>query len=215
MDVLHGALRRMGLVGPHEAPPLVPLAGGVSSDIYRVDLPAGTLCVKRALATLKVAAAWNAPVERNRWEVEWIRTAGAIVPEFVPSVLGEDRASGAFAMTYLDPERYPVWKPQLRDGAIDPAVASEVARRLARVHAATAGDDEIRRRFATDHIFHAIRLEPYLLATARAHPDLADALASLAETTASTRRALVHGDVSPKNILVGPAGPVLLDAECA
>jgi aminoglycoside phosphotransferase (APT) family kinase protein len=25
----------------------------------------------------------------------------------------------------------------------------------------------------------------------------------------------VHGDVSPKNILVGPDGPVLLDAECA
>ena len=27
--------------------------------------------------------------------------------------------------------------------------------------------------------------------------------------------ALVHGDVSPKNILVGPDGPVFLDAECA
>jgi aminoglycoside phosphotransferase (APT) family kinase protein len=25
----------------------------------------------------------------------------------------------------------------------------------------------------------------------------------------------VHGDVSPKNILIGPDGPVLLDAECA
>src|SRR5690606_24626353 len=34
-------------------------------------------------------------------------------------------------------------------------------------------------------------------------------------TTASTRLALVHGDVSPKNILIGPNGPVFLDAECA
>ena len=33
--------------------------------------------------------------------------------------------------------------------------------------------------------------------------------------TASTRLALVHGDISPKNILCGPAGPVILDAECA
>ena len=28
-------------------------------------------------------------------------------------------------------------------------------------------------------------------------------------------QALVHGDVSPKNILIGPQGPVFLDAECA
>ena len=33
--------------------------------------------------------------------------------------------------------------------------------------------------------------------------------------TANTKLALVHGDVSPKNILIGPQGPVFLDAECA
>ena len=33
--------------------------------------------------------------------------------------------------------------------------------------------------------------------------------------TANTHTALVHGDVSPKNILAGPEGPVFLDAECA
>jgi hypothetical protein len=47
------------------------------------------------------------------------------------------------------------------------------------------------------------------------HTDLAPVLHALAERTAGTRLALVHGDVSPKNILVGPAGPVFLDAECA
>jgi Ser/Thr protein kinase RdoA (MazF antagonist) len=54
-----------------------------------------------------------------------------------------------------------------------------------------------------------------LLATAKVHPDCAAALGTLAERTANTRLALVHGDVSPKNILVGANGPVLLDAECA
>jgi Ser/Thr protein kinase RdoA (MazF antagonist) len=72
-----------------------------------------------------------------------------------------------------------------------------------------------RREFATDAIFHAIRLEPYLLATARAHPDRAAALEKLAKTTARTKLTLVHGDVSPKNILIGPQGPVFIDAECA
>jgi aminoglycoside phosphotransferase (APT) family kinase protein len=86
---------------------------------------------------------------------------------------------------------------------------------LARIHAATAGDAAVAAAFATDAGFHAIRLEPYLLATARRHPDLAPRLAGLAERTAATRAALVHGDVSPKNILVGARGPVFLDAECA
>jgi aminoglycoside phosphotransferase (APT) family kinase protein len=80
---------------------------------------------------------------------------------------------------------------------------------------ASAVDPEAAADFPTDAIFHAIRVEPYLLATARVHPDLAPALELLVETTQSTRRALVHGDVSPKNILCGPHGPVLLDAECA
>jgi aminoglycoside phosphotransferase (APT) family kinase protein len=58
-------------------------------------------------------------------------------------------------------------------------------------------------------------LEPYLVESSRVHPQLADVLLALVTRTATTRRVLVHGDVSPKNILVGPNGPVLIDAECA
>jgi Ser/Thr protein kinase RdoA (MazF antagonist) len=70
-------------------------------------------------------------------------------------------------------------------------------------------------RFATDGLFASLRLEPYFGATAIAHPDLAAQLGGVTERTAATRLALVHGDVSPKNLLVGPNGPVFLDAECA
>ena len=205
----------MGFVDGRERPALLPLAGGVSSDIYRVDLPGRSICIKRALPKLKVAADWQAPIERNRYEVEWMRTAAAIVPALVPRVLGEDRETGSFAMEFLEPERHPVWKAQLRDGIIDPAFAAETGRRIAAVHAATFEDAATAARFPTDDIFHAIRIEPYLLATARAHPDRARALEALARVTATTRCALVHGDVSPKNILAGPSGPILLDAECA
>jgi aminoglycoside phosphotransferase (APT) family kinase protein len=118
-------------------------------------------------------------------------------------------------MEFLAPEGHPVWKAQLRDGTIEVSTAAEVARRIVAVHRTTAGDAEVARRFATDAIFHSIRLEPYLLATARRHPDRAAALEGLAEVTAANKRALVHGDVSPKNIVVGPNGPILLDAECA
>jgi aminoglycoside phosphotransferase (APT) family kinase protein len=205
----------MGLLEPGQCPSLEPLTGGVSSDIWRIDLASGPACVKRALSRLRVSAEWHAPVERNRYELEWMRCAAGIVPDAVPEILGADEQLGMFVMRYLDPVDYPLWKQQLSEAIAEPATAVAVGKRLVRIHGATAGDAEVASRFATDETFFAIRIEPYLLATARAHPELGNALESLAETTASEKRALVHGDVSPKNLLIGPRGPVFLDAECA
>lgn len=209
------ALHRLELVPRGAEVVVTPLPGGVSSDIARVDVAGRSFCVKQALPKLKVAADWRAPVARNHSEAEWIRVASEIAPDAVPRLIGEDRTAGLFAMSWLAPESHPVWKAELRDGRIDPAVAAEVGRRISLVHAATAGRVDIAARFANDEIFRQIRLEPYLLATAERHPDCANALRRLAERTARTKLALVHGDVSPKNILVGAHGPVFLDAECA
>lgn len=207
-------LRTSGLAGAHEQPHAEALTGGVSSDIWRIDLARGPVCVKRALARLRVAQVWEAPVERNVFERRWMEAASAIVPGVTPAVLAHDDAS-LFAMAYLDPATHPLWKTELHAGRADPAFARALGTRLARIHAATAGDARVAADFATDANFHAIRLEPYLLATARVHADRAAALEALAARTAATRLALVHGDVSPKNILVGAGGPILLDAECA
>jgi tRNA A-37 threonylcarbamoyl transferase component Bud32 len=216
---LSSGLERMGLLRRGEAFQAETLAGGVSSDILHIVLPGRSpqlsFCYKRALAKLKVAADWRAPVERNHAEVEWMRVAGELAPGCMPRILGEDVQAGAFAMEYLDPDAHPVWKNQLRDGEIRTETAAAVARVIAAVHAGTAGRADIARRFDYDHIFHPIRLEPYLLATAVRHPDCAARLSELAATTARTKLALVHGDLSPKNILVAARGPILLDAECA
>jgi len=213
------ALTRMGLLRPGEAFRTDTLAGGVSSDILKITLPQRappvSFCFKRALAKLKVAADWRAPVERNHAEVEWLRVAEELAPGSVPRILGEDAQAGAFAMEYLEPAAHPVWKNELRDGNIQTATAAAVARAIAAIHAGTAGHADIAQRFANDHIFHPIRLEPYLLATAAHHPDCAARLRELAETTAHNKRALVHGDLSPKNILLSAHGPILIDAECA
>jgi aminoglycoside phosphotransferase (APT) family kinase protein len=206
-------LRRHGLCGAGDEPHAEALAGGVSSEIWRVDLPSGPVCVKRALPRLRVAQLWEAPVARNRYEYEWFRVAGEAAPGAVPRVLFRDE--DAFVMEYLDPAAHPVWKEALRQGRADPAFAARVGRTLAAIHAASAGREDLARRFPTDAIFYAIRLEPYLVATGRAHPDLAQRLDSLVTRTANTKACLVHGDVSPKNILCGPRGPVFLDAECA
>jgi len=208
-------LREAGLAGPAETPAVTPLAGGVSSDVFRVDLARGPVCVKRALAQLKVAADWRAPVARSANEAAWLRVVRPLGGPVVPEVLAEDPQRHLFAMTWFEPVSHPVWKAELAAGRVDPAFASAVGRALATAHARTADSPDLARAFATDAMFVSLRIEPYLTHAAAAHPALAGRLGEIAETTLATRRALVHGDVSPKNILVGPDGPVFLDAECA
>jgi aminoglycoside phosphotransferase (APT) family kinase protein len=212
---LVAALRRMRLIGASEEPDMRALTGGVSSLVVRVDAARGVLCLKRALPKLKVSADWFAPVERNQAEAAWLREASVICPDAVPAILAEDTASSTFAMEFFEPSAYRVWKEQLLAGDVVVDTAVVVGRVMATIHRATAGHEDIRRRFATDANFWALRLEPYLIATAGVHPDIASRLRQIAEITASTQRVLVHGDVSPKNVLVGGRRIVLLDAECA
>lgn len=196
-------------------PVITPLAGGVSSDVFRVDLPSGPICVKQALAQLKVAADWRAPVERSSYEAAWLRAVADLGGPIVPTVLAEDTERHLFAMTFFEANSHPVWKAELAAGRVDPNFAAAVGKALARVHSGTAGRADLAAAFPTDDLFGELRLDPYLLQTARAHPDLADRLEGLVASALGHKLALVHGDVSPKNILAGPRGPVFLDAECA
>ncbi len=212
---LLAALQRAGLVELADRAVYEALSGGVSSDIWKVSTAQRCFCVKRALSRLKVAADWTAPVERNRYEVAWMRIVGGILPQAVPEILFHDEAEMLCAMSYLDPRQHRLWKAELREGRAAAADAAELGRRLGRIHAATAGNAEVAAAFPANGIFHAIRLEPYLEATAAAHPDLREILFDLSRRTGATRLVMIHGDVSPKNILLGPQGPIFLDAECA
>src|SRR3977135_4593630 len=120
------ALTRMGLMAAGERRRGQPLTGGVSSDIWLIDVPGRRLCLKRALPRLKVAQIWEAPVRRNHYEWNWFRVAGRICPDAVPPLVGQDAAAGLFVMAYLDPALFPVWNEQTRCG-----------------HAAHRGDDTV------------------------------------------------------------------------
>jgi len=208
------ALRELNLVGPGRVVG-TPLTGGVSSDIWCIETAQGRVCAKRALAKLRVAADWRAPIERNLYEARWMRVANEAQHGSAPQVLGQHAELGVLVMNYLPPSRYRLWKQLLREGRADASLAREVGRALLRIHSHSAARPHLAGEFATDAIFFDIRLEPYLLATARRHTELAPRLEQLVEVTRSRRVALVHGDISPKNILVGAEGPVFLDAECA
>src|SRR5262245_58538037 len=100
-EPLLDALCRLELVPRGAEAVVTPLGGAVSSDIARVDVAGRSFCVKQALPKLKVAADWRAPIARNHSEAEWMRVVGEIVPDAVPQLIGEDRAAGFFAMSWL------------------------------------------------------------------------------------------------------------------
>lgn len=154
-------------------------------------------------------------MSRNATEWAWIEFAGRHFPNAVPKLLALDAKRGMFAMEFLEPARFPVWKQLLLHGDIDCEVAASVANILVHLHQASAGNKGVATNFDTGRAFLALRIDPYILETARRNPDVSSALNELAEQTLAMRIALVHGDVSPKNILVGPDGPVVLDAETA
>ncbi|NBS07895.1 MAG: aminoglycoside phosphotransferase family protein [Betaproteobacteria bacterium] len=213
-DVL-AALHKLGLGRGQSVQAMVQLTGGVSSDIWRIDFADHSICAKRALSQLKVAAHWEAPLSRNAYEYAWYQVVGPLFGQHVPTMLGRDEDSGLFFMSYLEPEKHPVWKSLLLKGHIEPEFAQSVGACLGQMHRHSAAHPELAEKFKSDVEFFSLRLEPYLLATAQQHPTLASQLQSICEQTAQTRLALVHGDISPKNILCGPNGPVFLDAECA
>src|SRR5688500_11831628 len=92
-DAILAFIRDSGLVADGEHPRFRALTGGVSSDIWLVETPTRQFCVKRALAKLRVAADWRAPVERSIYEAEWLRGAARAEPTAVPDVLADDPAA--------------------------------------------------------------------------------------------------------------------------
>jgi 5-methylthioribose kinase len=191
------------------------LSGGVSSDVWVARGPLGTACIKQALATLRVSKRWDVPVGRGEFEAKWLETASAIVPSSVPRLLGYEAHSQFIGMEFFPPSNFKNWRTELLAGTVDPAAAVKLGHLVGRIHAETADRPEIAARFQSDSLFDALRLDPYFRSLCAIHPDLRHHLSCIIEQTAATRRVLVHGDVSPKNVLWGGSDVVLLDAECA
>ena len=152
---------------------------------------------------------------RNAAEAAYMRAVADWLPHAVPRILAEDPDAGLFAMEYLPPEDFPLWKAQLLDDRVDVAFAAAVGRDLARIHAlsAVAPDLQIAFRARRD-----IRSDPD-----RALPACDGPRASSARRASRGARRANACDAAragsrrrePEEHPLGASGPVFLDAECA
>lgn len=189
------------------------LGGGVSNIVIRVDFCGEmerALVVKQSLPKLRVAGDWFADRERIYRECAGLKyLAGRLDASGIPRVVFEDRDNFLFVMTAAAAGGVN-WKEDLLAGRIDAAVAGQVGKLLGEMHrsSAVAGDKipPDLREFADQHCFVQLRIDPYHRAAAAAHPDLAGVIEAEAQRMLNRRRALVHGDYSPKNIIVSGAG---------
>jgi len=212
----HALLCRLQQTGRVKSPvaTAIPLSGGISSEIWVVTDGSERFAVKRALPKLKVRDNWFADPARNSVEHDCLAYLERIAPGSVPRILFQDTEAGLFAMEFLD-ERFANWKTELLRSVAHEEDATRAARLMATIHGASFGDAEVRARFQTWPNFFALRVEPYLLTTGSRHPKLRNFFEEEAERLGRTALALVHGDFSPKNILISRERLVLLDCEAA
>lgn len=205
-------LRKDGSI-QSESAKLVPLTGGVSSEIYRVEDGEKVFVVKRALAKLRVEADWHANTSRNRFEQAYIRYVGNFCPEAVPKILSDNPDAGYFCMEYL--EGFHNWKADLLAGECDCELALQAGRVLGTIHAHSWSDPEIRQEFDAMNNFQELRIDPYLRATAGKHPQVREEIEAEAARLEQSRQCLMHGDFSPKNLLHRDGRLVIVDCEVA
>lgn len=201
------------LVSSHKAK-LTPLTGGVSSDIYLVTDGEHQFVVKQALQKLKVDAEWEADLSRNNFEQLYLRYVGSFLPNAVPKISHGDLAAGFFTMEYLG-DGFVNWKSALLAGDRCDDTLLKVTEIIACIHQHSFGDSCAQLQFESDDNFHQLRVSPYFEPLLERYPLLASTIKQNCERLVQCKEALVHGDFSPKNILISDERIVLLDCEVA
>lgn len=223
-DTVVPYLRESGVVPTDANATAEPLGGGVSNAVLRVAWAGDAVVVKQPFPDLAVDDEWPADVERVHNEAAAARvyadvaSAGSVPGVRVPAVRFEDRDEHVLVLEAA-PERARMWKADLLGGDVDTDSAATLGAFLATVHGTARDDPEIRREFERYAPFEQLRLDPYHRTVAERHPGLAPAIERELDRIRDARSTLVHGDYSPKNVLVDDAedGPELwvLDFEVA
>jgi tRNA A-37 threonylcarbamoyl transferase component Bud32 len=204
-----------GSLRADEDPSIQNLPGGVSNRTVLVARQTGEAWViKQALAKLRVKVDWFSDPSRIHREALGLTWLPRFLPAgTIPPFVFEDEANHIVAMEAVPP---PIvnWKELLLAGTVSLDLVAQFGRILGAIHrGATLMRETVEPVFADQSFFASLRLEPYYLYTAEQQPKARAFLLDLVRETVANVHTLVHGDYSPKNILVHHDKLVLLDHE--
>ena len=212
-DSVLSYLVEKGIISANDQAEVEVLTGGVSNVVLAITTPSKKLVLKQALAELKVAEKWEADQRRAIVEANAIALFHKLSPDQVPNLV------------FLDPERFvlildrvpvgsTVWKSDLLDGVINPDVAEVLGKTLAQWHNFGETNKEARLQFMEDSLFEQLRVDPFYRFVAAKNENLGAVISKLIAELEGDKTTIVHGDFSPKNIMVGMDDQVyILDFE--
>jgi 5-methylthioribose kinase len=209
-----GYLRDQGWIGPGPVR-IELLSGGVSNAVLRVETPERRFVLKQSRPQLRTRDAWFSDLDRVYREQEVMEFLHPLLPPpTVPEVLFSDRANYVFAMRHAPLKAVP-WKTDLLAGQIDRTLGERAGTILGQMHEATANHAEFAQRFSDHTVFVQLRVDPFYRRVMERRPELASAIAPIAERLLTVKEAICHGDYTPKNLLAHDGSFTLVDYETA
>lgn len=188
------------------------MAGGVSNIVLGATDGIRRVVVKQALSKLRVSDDWYAPESRSAVEVDSMRFLSLLTPDYVPKVLDQDQERHILVIE-RSPSDWRDWKTMLLDSQIEPWVARTLGKVLGEWQSRSLEPMWLPDSLESGENFEALRIDPYYRTVAERLPSVKREVLELADSLMSCRQCFVHGDFSPKNILVGPERMWVIDFE--
>jgi 5-methylthioribose kinase len=205
-------LKRVGMVPGDAQPTARSLGGGISNQVIMVAWTGGCFVVKQPREKLNVEMDWPADLRRIHIEADGLRTYRRLMVESdldwasAPTVHHEDFEEHIIAMECIPSEKTGMWKTELLEGDVDLKVAERLGILLGKVQSLASKDPHVSSRFSFKEHFDELRIDPYHRTAASRNPDVSNIILKEADRVYSEEITIVHGDYSPKSVLVNRSG---------
>ena len=210
-------LNQEGLINGNDNALVEHLSGGVSCRVWKISVNNDRWVIKQALEKLDVKADWFSDVERIHREHEVMKQLELVIPDCnIPKILHVDYINHIYLMTCAE-EGVQTWKDLLMNGIFNPDTAKSAADILSQIHSQSHKiDEKVKAGFSDQKYFIQLRIDPFHRFLINKYPELSAEINALIVELTEQKICLVHGDFSPKNMLVEKSGSiVLIDYEVA
>ncbi len=216
-ETIQEYLVKSNLAGKFDQPLITPLSGGVSCSVFKIVLGDKRWVIKQALEKLEVAADWFSDIERIHREHEVMEALFPLMPKgSVPKVVHVDYNNHIYLMSCAEDNAL-TWKEHLMNGNFDEKLAIEAGGMLKQLHECSSKFSEKNKlRFSDQTYFIQLRVNAFHRHVIQKHPLLKNEIDLLILDVTRQKETLVHGDFSPKNMLIESNNKiVLIDHEVA